>query len=403
MRKCNVKIRCVKAALIVLLCCSILQGQIFKKVASMPGATVMHSATLLNSGDVIVIGGYGKVLGLPVAVNMARIYDSHTKKWRLTNGVLNKGRLGHGAIKLPTGEVVIVGGRGQNETELKTIELYDPVTDSFYLLGKMKYGRRQPKLNFISANKILITGGSRRGEVIEGIQKNDHGQWVATVRVVQQKTNAVHSEHATVTLADGRVVLISGRSTTIEIFNPSDETFTMCRARMPKVLDDQCAVLLYDGQILIGGGQSVYTNKSVSNLWRLDLVNDTLKTVATLGAYSKEKTFDGAADMVCIDLFAHNPKKTGQYIFYCGGEYDPGKGSGRSDVVLDSAYIYDAMTSKLFDVGPMVAGHDDFAGVLLRDKTSVEILLCGGYGYQEVLSGFTEIFTIATDQLPASR
>jgi hypothetical protein len=382
---------------------SALQGQTFTKIAPMPGCTVMHSATLLNSGNIVVIGGYGKVLGLPVAVNMARVFDDHTKQWHVTNGVLNKGRFGHGAIKLSSGEVIVVGGRGQDKKVIKTIELYAPATQQFYLLGKMKYGRRQPKLNFISGNKILITGGSKNSEVIEQIKKDKNGQWHAIVRVVKNKTNAVHSEHATVTLPDGRVVLVSGRSTTIEIFNPIDETFYLCRSRMPQVLDDQSAVVLYDGQVLIGGGQSVYSNKSVPNLWRFDPLADTFKTVALLGAYSKGEAYHGAADMVCVDLFLHDPLRSGQYILFCGGEFDPGKGYGRKDIVLDSAHIYDAKTNKLFDVGPMQSGHDDFAGVVLRHKTSVEILLCGGYGYQEMLSGETEMFTMPKDQFPVLR
>ena len=70
----------------------------FVATAPLLAATVMHSATVLANSDVLVVGGYGKLLGLPVATTLARIYDHNTHVWRAAKGNLNYGRFGHAAL-----------------------------------------------------------------------------------------------------------------------------------------------------------------------------------------------------------------------------------------------------------------------------------------------------------------
>ena len=40
----------------------------FREVARIPAGTAAHSAVVLGNGDVLVVGGLGKLFGLPLAV-----------------------------------------------------------------------------------------------------------------------------------------------------------------------------------------------------------------------------------------------------------------------------------------------------------------------------------------------
>ena len=69
-------------------------------------------------------------------------------------------------------------------------------------------------------------------------------------------------------------------------------------------------------------------------------------------------------------------------------------------MVLDSAWIYDAGAKKFIEVGPMINGHDDFAGALLPMKEGkLRVLLIAGYGPGDVFQSNCEIFEIRPEVL----
>ena len=195
------------------------------------------------------------------------------------------------------------------------------------------------------------------------------------------------------TLADGSVLLVGGRVTILDRFDPCTETFTRCKARLPVVLDDQAAALLYDGTVLLAGGQEVYSNRCISETWIYDPEADTLAVGPGLSASSKGQPQPGSADLAGVDLFAHDPQRRGRYVLLCGGEYDPGRGD-EPDIVLDFAQVYDAANRRLIDVGPMGSGHDDFAAVALTGPADLATaLIIGGYVDGDVFASHCEIFT----------
>ena len=362
----------------------------FTPTARLHGATVAHTATSLPNGDVLVLGGYGKLFGrVPIASSMGRIFDHQKHSWRVLSGTLHYGRLIHAALALPDGKVLIVGGLGQDNKHLRSVEIFDPQNEQFELVGHMNSSHRHPRLNLLPGSKVLITGLAKQAEIIEPDPNHPSGY---IIRPTRGQSAYGHGDHAAINLADGRVLLAGGRMTSLEMFDYESETFTSSQARLSMVLDDQAGCLLYDGTVLLAGGQEIYSNRSVRETWIYDPNTDSLCSGPMLNATSKGKIQPGAADMAAVDLYPCDKELAGRYILLCGGEYDPGPGE-EPDIVLDSAMIYDAVRRRLIDVGPMRYGHDDFAAVTLPQvEGGAEVLIIGGYGPNDTFQSHCEIF-----------
>ena len=363
---------------------------LFQPAVRLPAATAAHTATVLTNGDVLVVGGYGRVFGrIPLVSTLVSLFDHEQLKWRIVTGRLNYGRLSHGAVRLADGKVLIAGGVGQDKKQVRSLELYDPLTEQFEILPNMSVGRKRPCLNLLSEGRVLITGREKQADILLPSKTSSSG---FVVRPSIGKSMVKHSQHVTISLQDGSVLLFGGRNTLIERFDPNSETFRRCRSRLPKVYDDQTATLLYDGKVLLAGGQEVYSNRCVNQTWLYDPVADVLIEGPRLNPGFAGASELGVSDMAAVDLFGHEPNGRGRYILLCGGEYDPGNDGG-ADVVLDSAWVYDAQKSQLIEVGPMLNAHDDFAAALLPWQSgTVRALIIAGHGPHDSLQANCEIF-----------
>jgi len=90
---------------------------------SMVGQHVMHTATLLPDGRVLVAGGTSG----PAA--SAELYDPRTRSWTATGSMLTP-RRSHTATLMPDGRVLVVGGLGYGWILPDSAELYDPGSGS---------------------------------------------------------------------------------------------------------------------------------------------------------------------------------------------------------------------------------------------------------------------------------
>ena len=75
-----------------------------------------HTATLLPSGQVLVVGGGSA---------QAELYDPASGVWTPTASLATP-RSYHTATLLPSGEVLVAGGQDGNGGTLDTVELYTP-------------------------------------------------------------------------------------------------------------------------------------------------------------------------------------------------------------------------------------------------------------------------------------
>lgn len=91
----------------------------------------------------------------------AEIFDPETEEWSSAAN-MNTGREGAGAVLLPTGEVLVMGGIDAAYNELKSAEVYDPDADSWTYASDMYEKRYKPSAVALKNGKVLVAGGFRR-------------------------------------------------------------------------------------------------------------------------------------------------------------------------------------------------------------------------------------------------
>ncbi|WP_163990423.1 kelch repeat-containing protein [Pyxidicoccus caerfyrddinensis] len=246
-----------------------------------------YTATRLMNGKVLVAGG---AVGTVKPVE-TELYDPATGTWTV-NGSLDEGRHGHTATLLQDGRVLLVGGYGTNG--YGKVEVYDPATNAWSILAG-----RQPQADhtatLLKNGKVLLVGGNTNtalaflfdpttntlssitppgeplmlhtatrlddleGRVLVGggsghswLYSPDSGSW--TFVAGQWTTNGYHT--ATL-LLDGRVLLTGGEGPNgllrdAELFDPVTNTWTTT-SPMFETRRGHTATLLADGRVLVAG------------------------------------------------------------------------------------------------------------------------------------------------------
>ena len=145
-----------------------------------------HSATLLNNGSVLVVGGFPKS-DMTEALNSAELFDPKSFKSKIIEGSLNESRGQHQAIKLEDGRVLIIAGASQylkntltaliphfdlrtpndyysviteNKNAKDSLEIFDPELQKFFMVGKLNVARTNFSVVKITENQYGVIGGS---------------------------------------------------------------------------------------------------------------------------------------------------------------------------------------------------------------------------------------------------
>ncbi len=124
---------------------------------------VLHAATLLHNGKVLVAGGERDDIGFDhygTAMDKAELYDPSTGQWSPT-GSLNEPREEHTMTLLPDGRVLAAGG---------TCELYDPLTASWSISGTLTPGSGGGTATLLADGRVLAVGGNRAGLYDAGVE-----------------------------------------------------------------------------------------------------------------------------------------------------------------------------------------------------------------------------------------
>lgn len=235
---------------------------------SMTTARVMHTATQLKTGEVLIVGGTdnsGSVLA------SAELYDPLTGLFTETKGSLNVARSGQAATLLLDGTVLITGGFDQYGNALSSAEIYSPVTDSFTLTtGPMTAARAGSQATLLGSGLVLITGGQLSSNTAE-IYDPSTGLFAVTRSVAggtQSYMVALRSRHSAVLLYDNTVLISGGEDATNdtlssqEVYDPTTGTFTAVATNMQAPRHNQSATLLPTQGVLIAGGENTTANGS---------------------------------------------------------------------------------------------------------------------------------------------
>lgn len=133
----------------------------FQNVNAMQNARAFHSATLLNDGRVLVVGGKTQNDVTP----SAEIFDPSTGNWTAV-GNLSTPRMNHRATLLPSGDVLIIGGQSDQNSQnaLASTEIFAVSSGRFTSGPSLSEARSCPTIvafNAQNKDQLLIAGGSR--------------------------------------------------------------------------------------------------------------------------------------------------------------------------------------------------------------------------------------------------
>ena len=126
----------------------------------------LHTATLLNDGRVLLVGGGNGTLTNPQGTQTTEVYYPWTKKFdytRTTQGTvtrLNGLRVMHTATLLDDGRVLIAGGVDSQGNVLATAEVFDPATGRFAYVGNLVQARATHSATKLPDGRVLIAGGT---------------------------------------------------------------------------------------------------------------------------------------------------------------------------------------------------------------------------------------------------
>jgi hypothetical protein len=122
---------------------------------------VAHTATLLDTGEVILIGG-----GDPAVDRVAAdvfVPDASAPFVRPSGGQPVQARRGHAAAFIGSGRILVVGGEVFDGAigATRTAELYVHAVESFVALAEMEEERAAPALFLLGDGNVLVAGGAR--------------------------------------------------------------------------------------------------------------------------------------------------------------------------------------------------------------------------------------------------
>ena len=131
----------------------------FAATGSLGTPSYTHTATLLNNGKVLIAGGLNDCPSPCTNTYLSRVevYDPATRSFVLT-GSLSLARGSHSASLLNNGKALVVGG-GNFTANTGTAEMFDPANQQFTGAGSLVSQRWGHTATVLNDGTVLIAGG----------------------------------------------------------------------------------------------------------------------------------------------------------------------------------------------------------------------------------------------------
>ncbi|RKH04276.1 Kelch repeat-containing protein [Corallococcus carmarthensis] len=321
-----------------------------------------HTATLLPTGKVFVAGGYFSTPSLTFYAE-TEVYDPAASRWSPA-GSMGTPRTDPLVALLPTGRVLVAGGRGAGSSA--TVEVYDRASNSWSAAPALAVPRERATATVLRSGQVLVAGGRNGTTSTASTERYDSttGTWLATAALPTPR----HVHTATL-LPDGRVLVAGGQTNaavlvSAALYSPDTNTWS---AAAPSGLAraSHGAVLLHDGRVLVAGGHDSGGAETASaELY--DPATDTWAPAANLAE---------ARDELTLTLLP-----SGQVLATGGlAGFTP----------LTSTELYDPATNTWTLVGPLAQSRQRHTATLLP---SGKVLVAGGLTVGSAFADTAEIY-----------
>lgn len=300
-------------------------------------------AALQAGGPTLAVftGGLSSAQG--VAGTLAFVFDHLTGA--LTTSAMGHPRLDHRMTVLSDGRILVTGGFGTAGEPLASTEIFDPTTRTFQGAGDLVQVRGFHSAARMGDGRVLVSGST---------YDNDADTWLDGVEVFDPETGTFEAvdpgpsprwdRHASVSLVDGRVLLVGGNeSRAAAVFDAADDTFSA----LPDLAGIHgyglAAIRLADGRVLVTGGVAEFGGIPTAVA---EVFDPALGRWTTVG-----------------------PMRTARYdhmaiLLPDGGVYVAG--GQNADGYVDSAEIFDPVTGLFGDAGGLPESMAGSGIVLVR-------------------------------------
>lgn len=134
---------------------------------SLATGRLAHTATNLVDGRVLIAGGFSGTSESGEATDVCEIFDTSAQTPFVVTDSLGEARSGHAAIKLNDDRVLIIGGIDTSLDILDTVEIFDPVTDTFGPFKSLFDERTVPAATLLDDGTVLVTGGNSSSNLFD--------------------------------------------------------------------------------------------------------------------------------------------------------------------------------------------------------------------------------------------
>lgn len=219
-----------------------------------------HAAAALADGTVLVTGGClapSDVFSCPGS-RAAELYD-HDLAAFLPVAPMGEARLLHTESVLPTGRVLVAGGRTVDAGVLASAELYDPRTRTFTATGSSAVARANHAASLLPDGTVLLTGGEdSAGSPLGSAEVYDPA--TGTFRATAVPMYTARSAHTATVLSSGHVLVTGGvldasgtPTASAELYDPTTRRFSPV-GRLGRARSTHVAASLPNGTVLVAGG-----------------------------------------------------------------------------------------------------------------------------------------------------
>jgi len=193
---------------------------------NLPDARCGHTATLLANGNVLIVGGnyIDPITSSEVECPYSVLYDSATGSVITSDNLV--ARQQHAAILLNSGQVLVVGGYTDGGSNaVSSSELYDPGTNTWTAAAQTAYTWADCGIAILSSGEVMVYGGDGSHPDLCEIYDPTSNTWSVVVPIVvsggtgslppwgSQTLNAI-------TLSDGDVQFCAS------LYDPTTNQFT---------------------------------------------------------------------------------------------------------------------------------------------------------------------------------